>query len=1171
MRKLFAAFILLAVFQSAGAQNVSNLRIKKISIKADSVLLDSVSIVPHSAFLMDAENKVMDTAVYEIDFVQGILKWRKSSDAYKQLQTDSLAIHYRTFPFLFSQQYKHKDLSRISKRTESDYNPFAYNPSQEEATFFKYEGLTKSGSISRGISFGNNQDVYVNSTLNLQLSGRLNDKVNILAAITDENVPLQPEGNTQQLQDFDKVFIQLYNDRTKLIAGDFELKRPDSYFMSFFKKGQGAYFTTNFDVGKQSVDLKPKAINRIGGSIAVSKGKFARNVIQSLEGNQGPYRLRGANNESYIIVLAGTEKVFIDGSLMQRGLQLDYTIDYNTAEVTFTAKRLITKDSRIVVEFEYSEKSYARSMLYFNEEWMAQKYSIKFNAYSEQDSKNQPLLQELDSAKKTVLANVGDSITQAFYPTADSIEFTADEVLYAKIDTTTSSGTFPGIFLYSTSADSAHYRVSFSNVGPGNGDYVQDINSANGRVFKWVSPDSVTGAHLGSYEPVGLLIAPKAQQLFTLASDVQISKYNRAGVEVALSNNNVNLFSTKNKSDDKGYASKLYYQNIAPLTSDTLAGWRVTSTLNYEYVQRDFKPVERYRNVEFERDWNLGTSTIYNDENIGSAGVALSKLAVGNISYLVRSYTKGSAYNGLQHAVGMNSMLAKFILNANASILNTKGAANRTEYLKHNADLARSLWKITLGVKENTEQNEIRATGSDTLSRISFLFREYSGYISTRDTLKNKLLLNYKKRYDDSPVSNSFRRATEADEITFSSDFSSKTNHQLRLNSSYRKLKVLDTLLTSQKETKTLLNRLEHLIILWKGTINAATTYEIGTGQERKLEYYFIKVADGQGSYIYRGDINNNGTQDLDEFDISLQPSEAPNYIKVYTPTNDYISTRSNQFSEVFSLNPAAAYSSFEKGQPLFTRFANTFSVRLDKKTINEDVFRALNPFDKKINDTTLVSNNSSYRNTLYFNRTSVKYGADATWQRNESKSLLTNGLESREQTVYEVNTRWNISRLFLLNVNYQQGDKINFSQFFSSRNYHILSEAVEPKLTLQPSTSFRTAFSYRYSEKKNTEGELGEQAFSSKFGLEIKYSAATIGSVTGKVNYIDILFNADENSSIAYDMLEGLKNGKNTTWNVSAQRNLGASMQLSLNYDGLKSGSNKAVHTGGVQFRAYF
>jgi hypothetical protein len=856
---------------------------------------------------------------------------------------------------------------------------------------------------------------------------------------------------------------------------------------------------------------------------------------------------------------------------MQRGLQFDYTIDYNTSEVTFTAKRLITKDSRIVVEFEYSEKSYARSMLYFNDEFETEKYKIKFNVYSEQDSKNQPLLQQLDSTKKVVIADAGDSVNQAVYPTADSIAFNTNEVLYKKIDTTVASLTFTGIFVYSTSPDSAHYRVSFSNVGQGRGDYVQDITSANGRVFKWISPDSITGVHLGSYAPVTLLIAPKKQQLFTLGSDVQISKNNKAGVEVALSNNDVNLFSSKDKSNDKGYASKVFYQNIAPLDNDAVRGLKLTSTLNYEYTNRDFKPIERYRNVEFERDWNLGTNAIYNDENIGSANLTLSKLSVGNISYLIKSYTKGSDYNGLQHAAGINGKVAKFIINGGASLLNTKGALNRTQYIKHNADVSRNIWKLVLGAKENTEHNEIRITGIDTLSASSFFFREYSGFISTSDTTKSKALLNYKKRYDDSPRGGDFKPATEADEINLSTDFSKNMNHQLHLTSSYRKLKVLDTVLTSQKEAKTLLNRLDHLITLWKGVTSATTTYEIGTGQERKLEYYFVEVGAGQGSYIYRGDANGNGVKDLDEFEISLQPSDAPNFVKVYTPTNDYISTRTNQFSEVLNINPAASYKSFEKKQPLISRFANTLTIRLDKKTINEDAFRSLNPFDKKINDSSLVSSNSLYRNTIYFNRTSIKFGCDFTWQTNQNKSLLTNGLEAKEQTINEVNARWNLSKIFLLNINYQKGDKANSSQFFSSRNYRILSNEMEPKFSIQPSTSFRTSFSYKYSLKKNTYESLGEKMLSDKFGIEIKYTTTSTGSITGKINYINIKYNGDVNSPIAYDMMEGLQNGKNTIWNLSSQRNLGNSMQLSLNYDGRKSETSKTIHTGGVQFRAYF
>ena len=104
-------------------------------------------------------------------------------------------------------------------------------------------GLTKSGSVSRGITFGNSQDVMVNSSLDLKLSGYITDSIKILAAITDDNIPIQPEGNTQQIQEFDKVYIKLFNSNTSLVAGDFEIQPGPNYFMKFYKKVQGLDFS----------------------------------------------------------------------------------------------------------------------------------------------------------------------------------------------------------------------------------------------------------------------------------------------------------------------------------------------------------------------------------------------------------------------------------------------------------------------------------------------------------------------------------------------------------------------------------------------------------------------------------------------------------------------------------------------------------------------------------------------------------------------------------------------------------------------------------------------------------------------------------------------------------------------------------------------------------------
>ena len=98
-------------------------------------------------------------------------------------------------------------------------------------------------------------------------------------------------------------------------------------------------------------------------------------------------------------------------------------------------------------------------------------------------------------------------------------------------------------------------------------------------------------------------------------------------------------------------------------------------------------------------------------------------------------------------------------------------------------------------------------------------------------------------------------------------------------------------------------------------------------------------------------------------------------------------------------------------------------------------------------------------------------------------------------------------------------------------------------------------------------------EAMGQKLGIELKYNKAQQSSLSAKFNFILFTYNGEANSSLSYEMLEGLQPGNNYTWNLTYQRTLANNIQLNLSYDGRKSESaaGRIVHIGNVQVRAYF
>ena len=1166
MRLGVCFMFMLFCYKFTHAQTPPNTRTKLFTVLTlnDTLQLDTAPLFKGTISITSGAKVYIENIDFKIDYIHSTVI------PYAIQPGTTITVSYSAILLDLKKKYAHKNKSIIQPQFIEIRNPYTYIPEKSKGDdLINGDGLKMNGSLSRGISFGNNQDIVVNSNLNLQLAGRLGNDIDVLAAISDENNPIQPEGNTQQLQDFDRVYIQLSKKTTKLTVGDFEMTRPtESYFMNYYKKSRGLQ-------ANSSIQFKDKSIIRMGGEGALSRGRFARNVINGIEGNLGPYRLSGVNGELFIIIISGTEVVYLDGERLKRGEQNDYVIDYNSGEVIFMAKRIITQYSRIIVEFQYSDRNYARSVFHANTEYENTQYRLRANYFIEQDSKNQPFLLNLTDSNKSLMASVGDNINNALAPTAISTrEFLASKILYRKID----SLSFPDIFIYAPSVgnDSIFYEVTFSFVGLGKGDYNQTQTSANGRVFEWIAP--LNGIKQGSYAPVNLLITPKSLQMLSLGVDVTAIRNTRISVEVAQSNYDKNLFATIDKENDIGYGVKVSIANISKLQQRKEKFWSIKTETNYEFVDQNFRYVERYRNVEFDRTWNRQLTNQQNldtgfKENILSFRTALQKEQIGSLYYQIGYYNKAGTFDGSQQLVGTNAHIGKNIFLAETEFLNTKnliGIELKNDVKKYKVDYAREVFFLTTGIRFEHEESNFRKT-NDSLENSSFAYNQYTLYTRNNDSTRLRYGLNYVQREDFQPKQNQYQLATIAKSLNGNLEFIQHNSNRFSGNFTYREFEVDDTLFTKLKPERTILTRIEYDYSFLKRVFTANTYYQIGSGQELRRDFQFIEVPTGQGVYVWK-DFNKDGIQGLNEFVIAAFSDRIQaNFIKVFLPTNTIIQTNSNQFNQTLNINPNAVWNNKHGLKKLIARWNNQTALRIDRKTTKLGLVDFLNPFNLNITDSNVIATSSLIRNTLFFNRADPTFGFDITYQDNRGKNYLTNGFDTRARTEHGLNIRWNISTIWGIMMGYTLGNRSFTSDYFAPNNYQYQFYETKPRLIFQATQNLRATLLFSYFEGNNS-AELGNQRGSNKeFGAEVRYNIAKQGVVNSKFSLYQVGFNGDISSPLGYDMLQGLNIGDNLIWNINYQQRLANNLQITISYDGRKSAGQPIVNIGRMEARYLF
>ena len=1133
MKQLVYFIFCLLFFTAVNAQETKPLyQTKKIITDSltTTIRLDSVALNNTYFKILNYKGEKVDSTQYVVDYSQATVTFTKP------LQ-DTLTISYLNFPDFLTKTYALYDTKRIVPNQQGAY-VFAV-PEKKASTFTPFDGLNTNGSISRGITVGNNQNLVTNSNLDLQIVGNLSDKVQIRASLQDSNVPLQNGGYSQKMDEFDQIFMELFSSNWSIKAGDLFLENRTSKFLNFNKKVQGISGTIKFGNDNSKTTIETAA--------ALVRGQYAKSEFIGQEGNQGPYKLKGSNNQLYILIISGSESVYVNGRKLTRGEQNDYVIDYNSGEIRFTTLFPITADMRIVVEYQYTDRNYARFLGYGGIKYERKNWNVAGYFYTETDIKSQPVQQNLSKDQVDILKQAGDSLALMMAPSAYLDTYSENKTLYKKV-----SQNGYEFYQYSNNPTDTLYMVSFSYVGLGNGDYRLANTTTVGKVFEFVEP--LNGVKQGDYDPLIQLIAPTRLTLATIIGQYKPKDFTVIDFEVGFSNNDQNLYSSIDDTDNKGVAA-----NVNATHRVLNNKWKMDVFGSAQIVTEHFKTIERLYSIEFDRDWNVANTL--GNQSLVTLGTKIAPNENSFFTYQFSRLTYADAYSGNKQSLIGNYQFKNFNFNTNTSFLSAKGSVYNTNFARSKTQAVYNKNNKWAGSRLDLENYQVKDVATQQYQNLSQKYAQVDAFVGMGDTLKTYVELGYTYRTNDSLQNNILKNVTNAYALYVKSQLFKTQTSDLSVYANYRRLKYTETGLVEP----TLNSRIAYNDRYFKNLIQTNTIYETSSGAVAQQEFTYIKVDAGLGTHMWN-DYNGNGIQELEEFEIAPYPDLAE-YVRMFLPNQTFVKTHQTKLTQVFNFN----FNTWQN-ETGFKKFISQFHIQssfiIDRSILRDGNNIALNPFGSSGDE--LVAENSNIRNSIYFNRGKQKYTTIYSLINNRAKNLMNYGSLDNKITTHQLQFQHLLNKWWLAQLTSKYDVVESVSENYGSKNYLINNISINPRIGYLFSQNARIELFYEWKDKKNIQGDL-ETLAQHRVGTAFNWSTSQKFTLNGEFSFYNNKFNGNPLSAVAYQMLEGLQPGKNITWRLLFQRNLTKYLDANISYQGRTSETAKTIHTGSIQLRAFF
>ncbi len=772
------------------------------------------------------DGRLLQNTEYLIDYKRGRIMLNMPLDP-----GDMLLVKYTRLPFMFENVYSLRKFAYSPVESPGGRVEVPSAPSssgrRSRAASLRFGGMK---SIS--FSMGSNRGISLDQAFKATVGGNITPSIKVKALLSDDNLPIQPEGNTQELEYLDKAFVEISGSKGRVSLGDFTLTNNFSTFSPIRREVKGAY---------GEAELKGNKLF-LGGSS--SKGLFKSKVFRGIEKLQGPYELLSQGRVTGEVILAGSEKVYLDGELLKRGEKRDYTIDYDRGTVTFTPGKLVTADSEISVDFEVTKENYERTAVLAGFSRSALPGGIRMETVyaREKDDAGSPRTFTLDEESRGFLEQAGDDRDKAIGGGVVAADPGKGD--YKIVPEDLANG-IPEHFEFSDSGD---FNVIFMEVDFGAGVYILDGVSTKGKpVYRYAG----TGA--GSYVVGRRIPLPESHELVTARILRTGGRKIEFDMEYNFSRFDANMLSGIGDEDNDGDAAAARVHVRGP---ETRLG-RLSFGSDISTITGRFKSFDRSRPSYFYRDWNLENETLRGREVLSLIKTAFERGSTFKLDYDFGSINR-RVFAGSRHE-GRFSYSRPEAGAIKSRVFNTsiRGGEEKRSRRRKTCKAAWNFWKIVPSALFESEKY-LKDAVSDPDSGIAYTL--YKAGISGRKRGKITWQMGFEKRITEE-ITDTLPEWTETRKNqTVTLGLSSRASAHIQ-GTVYYVHRVNDNRLFNSRITSDLA-RLNGTLQNRRAGMRTDVDYQISQNQTRTMQKSVIFVGEGKGDFNSLGEPVGKGRGD---------------------------------------------------------------------------------------------------------------------------------------------------------------------------------------------------------------------------------------------------------------------------------------------------------------------